>query len=94
MAYFDQMEISSKHGIDVRRDVKWKTSMMFPEHVAFLRKYNEEIMKIDRPILDEQELEILDETIHLAMEEARSISITYFVNGKITEYTGDIRFLT
>lgn len=27
------------------------------------------------------------------MEEARSVSITYFVDGKIIEYAGDIHFL-
>lgn len=92
MAYFDGMMDTDLSKVRDRGSKKL-VAMMLPEHVALLREYNEEITKIDRPQLDLQELEMLDQTIHLAMEEARSVCISYFVDGKVSEYTGDIHFL-
>lgn len=45
-----------------RGGIKW-TSLMLPEHVKALREFDWDLTKIERPVLEEQQLEELNETI-------------------------------
>ncbi|MCD7033267.1 YolD-like family protein [Metabacillus sp. GX 13764] len=74
-----------------RGNIKW-TSMMLPEHVKLLREWAKEEEFQPRPELDEQELEILDEAIGMAMEENREVHITVHQNNRLTKYSGKIHY--
>lgn len=59
-----------------RGNIKW-TSLMLPEHVGVLRKWAEDIDKVPRPELDEQEWSEIEVTIHDAMTENKPLTFTY-----------------
>jgi hypothetical protein len=54
--------------------------MFLPEHVKLLRGYDQEHKKKQRAVLDEQQMELIQETIYQGMEEGRSFCFTYFHN--------------
>lgn len=60
------MEIP-KYGLDVRQGVKWKTSMMLPEHVKMLRNFADEVKREEKPDLNEWDLEAIHDCLQLAM---------------------------
>lgn len=60
------MEIS-KYGLDVRQGVKWKTSMMLPEHVKMLRNFADEVKREEKPDVNEWDLEAIHDCQQLAM---------------------------
>lgn len=60
------MEISAKYGLDARHDVKWKTSMMLPEHVSMLRGFGQEVKLDARPDLDEWDYDAIQHTLDTA----------------------------
>lgn len=57
--------------------IKW-TSMMLPEHVKMLREWSEEDRIQERPELDEQELEAMNEMVAEAMAEGSQLLITHY----------------
>ncbi|MER2172039.1 MAG: YolD-like family protein [Psychrobacillus psychrodurans] len=85
----DDMEIS-KYGIDVRRNVKWKTSMMLPEHVAMLRGWGEEVKRDPRPDLNEWDLEAIHDCLHLAMQSKADTKIKLWRDGQFHYNRGTI----
>lgn len=69
---------------------KW-TSLMLPEHVKQLRDFFEdEYYKVDKPVLDEQQLEEMNEKIQEAMEYQSLLKFTYYKNGHMKELKGYI----
>ncbi|MDR7074226.1 YolD-like family protein [Fictibacillus barbaricus] len=62
-----------------RGNIKWQ-GMFLPEHVKLLVEYNQVQKKKQRPVLDEQQMELIQETIYQGMEEGRSFCFTYFHN--------------
>lgn len=60
-----------------RGTIKW-TAMMLPEHVAMLRKLKESTNYKAKPILDEQFLEELNETMCISMQAKEAIELTYY----------------
>lgn len=72
-----------------RGNIKW-ASMMLPEHVKLLKEYNEELKKVEKPILDEQKYEELNEIISQALKENIRLEFTYYQNGKMIKYIGHI----
>ncbi|MDM5339676.1 YolD-like family protein [Fictibacillus enclensis] len=75
-----------------RGGIKW-TSLMLPEHVKALREFDWDITKIERPVLDEQQLEEMNETICAAMEFNNSIKIEYYKSGRIETINGHIHYI-
>lgn len=84
-----EMEIS-KYGLDVRRGVKWKTSMMLPEHVKMLREYGTEVKREDRPDLSEWDLEAIQDCLNSAMLQKADTKIKLWRNGKFIYNRGTI----
>lgn len=80
----------SKYGLDARRNVKWKTSMMLPEHVAMLRDFYEEVKKVPRPILGEWDLHAMEETIQIALKKKCDVLLKVWRDGEIKRYGGAI----
>lgn len=78
--------------IQDRGSIKW-TAMMLPEHVKLLRKYNESLDKVEKPVLDEQKYEEFNEVICEAMEEDITLQFTYYQKGEIKKLVGNIHYI-
>ncbi|REJ25446.1 MAG: YolD-like family protein [Bacillaceae bacterium] len=78
--------------IQDRGSIKW-TAMMLPEHVKLLRKYNESLDKVEKPVLDEQKYEEFNEAICEAMEENITLQFTYYQKGEIKKLVGNIHYI-
>lgn len=85
-----EMEISTKYGLDARKNVKWKTSMMLPEHVAMLRNYGEEVKREDRPDLNEWDLEAIQDCLHRSMLSKSDTKIKMWRDGQFFYNRGTI----
>lgn len=71
---------------------KW-TAMMLPEHVRELKKSLIDEKRIKRPILDEQEIEMLEETVIEAIDRDYPLIFSIFENGFIQTITGKVTFI-
>ncbi|MFC0271142.1 YolD-like family protein [Metabacillus herbersteinensis] len=71
---------------------KW-TAIMLPEHVKMLRNEFIEFDKVDKPTLDEQQLEDINTTILEAMEYNNELVFTYFENGDMKLYVGRVHYI-
>lgn len=71
---------------------KW-TAMMLPEHVRELKKSLIDEKRIKRPILDEQQIEQLEETIIEAIEKDIPLLFSTFHDGFIKTIKGEITFI-
>ncbi|MGO4888393.1 YolD-like family protein [Anaerobacillus sp. MEB173] len=60
-----------------RGNIKW-TAMMLPEHVEMLKTLEEKTVYKTKPIVDEQQLTEMNETLCEAMAENQSLYFTYF----------------
>ncbi|MCQ2010525.1 YolD-like family protein [Sporolactobacillus sp. STSJ-5] len=59
--------------------------MMLPEHIARIREDLENEKKIDRPILDEDELEQIGRTLQEAIEKHSLIELSHYKDGFIKQ---------
>jgi len=76
-----------------RGTIKW-TSLMLPEHVKMLRQhFEEDYYKVEKPELDEQKIEELNEVISEAMEFHREIEISYYEQGHIRTAKGYLHYV-
>ncbi|MDA3129110.1 YolD-like family protein [Aliibacillus thermotolerans] len=67
----------------------WEGSRMFlPEHKQALIDWQKEQQKVTKPILDEQELDVLNRTLHTALVQQASLRITYYEEGHLLEIVG------
>lgn len=72
-----------------RGNIKW-TAMMLPEHVKAVRDWLETDGHIERPNLDDWELESIQMEIELAYKRQRAVSVTTWRKGKEFVYSGKI----
>jgi len=63
-----------------RGTIKW-TSLMLPEHVQMVKKIWKEEEKVQKPVLDEQELEEINFVLHRALHDNLTLDIQYFDDG-------------
>lgn len=63
-----------------RGTIKW-TAMMLPEHVSMLKTLWNDVDKVERPMLDEHELQLLNSIIYEAFTYKQKLVITYYRNG-------------
>lgn len=75
--------------VNDRGTIKW-TSLMLPEHVELLKEMWREDHVITKPVLDTQELGVLNEQLLQALEQQLTVSLSVYKNGAITEQTGII----
>src|SRR5690625_5447991 len=68
---------------------KW-ASLMLPEHVELLRVIWAEDEKIDKPILDVQELEVINRKLMQAYKQQYSVTLTIYMDGIMGEVCGSI----
>ncbi|WP_234396969.1 YolD-like family protein [Bacillus massiliglaciei] len=70
-------------------NMKWESSrMMLPEHVAALRQLKEENKKVEKPILDEQELQEIGIVVMDSLYYAQLIRVTTWKDGHFTSHEG------
>jgi len=65
-----------------RGDIKW-TSLMLTEHREALKKLKQEENNIEKPELDEQQLEEMNYFIQKAIREKTRVRIIYFKENRI-----------
>lgn len=70
---------------------KWSMAMMLPEHVELLRKLEYEDSKVQKPILDQQELEEIERTISEALNNKSLMEFTYWREGFILKKQGYVQ---
>ncbi|MGD6963972.1 YolD-like family protein [Fictibacillus phosphorivorans] len=75
-----------------RGNIKWQ-GMFLPEHVKLLREYDRENKKKIKPELDEQQLELMQETICDAMENNLYLCFTYFQNDDFRLMIGKVHYV-
>lgn len=85
-----EMEIDKKYGIDARRNVKWKTSMMLPEHVKMLRDHSVEVKRDPHPDLNEWDLDAIHDCLILAMQSKSDTKIKLWRDGQFFYKRGTI----
>ncbi|SHF55195.1 YolD-like family protein [Ornithinibacillus halophilus] len=72
-----------------RGSIKW-TSLMLPEHVALLEEMWHTDKKISKPILDEQEIEMINQELMQAYTQKEEIRLTVYHKGSLIQYVGII----
>ncbi|WP_051891557.1 YolD-like family protein [Lysinibacillus sphaericus] len=70
---------------------KWNTSLMLSEHVSLLKKASEEQNDIKKPQVDEHQLEEMNLTFQLALENNSEVKLEYFSNNRIHVIKGVIK---
>jgi hypothetical protein len=85
-----------------RGNIKWQ-GMFLPEHVKLLREFDREHKKKKKPEIDDQQFELMQDTICDAMENNLELCFTYFqyddfrlMIGKVhyvDQYRGELRIL-
>jgi len=53
-----------------------------------IHEINEQSLKVNKPILDEQQFELINETLIKALEERSEVEVIYFDNGRLKNYKG------
>ncbi|RBW68259.1 YolD-like family protein [Bacillus taeanensis] len=72
---------------------KWKMAMMLPEHKTMLSQLYKDQDKVEKPELDQQQLEEIEQTICEAMTFNQELTSTYYKNGKFELLVGKVHFL-
>ncbi|MDQ0220715.1 YolD-like family protein [Peribacillus cavernae] len=73
--------------INDRGAKKW-TSIMLPEHVKLLSAWTEEQKLVEKPVLDEQELERIRILVMDSLNYTLPIRVVYWKDGLFTKRTG------
>ncbi|PLS17634.1 YolD-like family protein [Bacillus sp. M6-12] len=71
-----------------RGKVKWQSAFFMPEHVSLLRAMKTDYHRIDKPVLDEYQIEEFEQKMCLAMEFTYQVKIQVWNAGRILEYKG------
>lgn len=82
----------NKRGVFMLKDrgnIKW-TGLMLTEHRKKLEEMYGFDKTIEKPILDEQQLERLDCLIKEAIKDQFNVKIVYYENRKLNEITGKL----
>lgn len=72
-----------------RGNIKW-TSLFLPEHVKAMREWQEDIGKVEKPLLDEFDLQTLQEELEIAMQTKKEVRIKEWKDGRFIFHRGVI----
>ncbi|WP_397537895.1 YolD-like family protein [Rummeliibacillus pycnus] len=73
-----------------RGSIKWSMAMMMPEHVHFLKKDRERDGYIQKPQLDEWELDDMQMNLMMALKSKLELEYKIWNNGKFEYHRGVI----
>ncbi|MEC0585425.1 YolD-like family protein [Bacillus spizizenii] len=74
-------------------DKRWEQKFILPEQRTALLNRKREVQKIEKPILDEYQLEEMARTICEAMEFNSALVIRVYRDGFIEEVTGHVHYI-
>ncbi|MDQ4709435.1 YolD-like family protein [Bacillus subtilis] len=74
-------------------DKRWEQKFILPEQRNALLNRKREVQKIEKPILDEYQLEEMARTICEAMEFNSALVISIYRDGFIEEVTGNVHYI-
>ncbi|CAF1786864.1 YolD-like family protein [Bacillus subtilis] len=74
-------------------DKRWEQKFILPEHREALLHRKFETKKIEKPVLDEYQLEEMARVISEAMEFNSPLNIRYYRNGFIEEVFGHVHYI-
>jgi hypothetical protein len=80
-------------GIRDRGKMKWRSAFFIPEQVKMLRDARRDDLKIEKPLLDEYQIEEFEQNIHLAMEFTYQVIIKVWKDGFFYDYSGTLHRL-
>ncbi|WHY22711.1 YolD-like family protein [Bacillus halotolerans] len=75
-----------------RGTIKW-TSMMLPEHLTQLKQDLMDVSKIEKPSLDDQQIEEMDLLVSEALEFNKELVLKLFNNGFVENVTGRVHYI-
>ncbi|CAI6275447.1 YolD-like family protein [Bacillus subtilis] len=75
-----------------RGTIKW-TSMMLPEHLTQLKQDLIDVSKIEKPALDDQQIEEMDILVSEALEFNKELKFKLFNNGFVENVTGRVHYI-
>ncbi|MGG4420158.1 hypothetical protein [Bacillus phage SPbetaL5] len=75
-----------------RGTIKW-TSMMLPEHLTQLKQDLIDVSKIEKPSLDDQQIEEMDILVSEALEFNKELKFKLFNNGFVENVTGRVHYI-
>ncbi|WP_338442500.1 YolD-like family protein [Bacillus spizizenii] len=75
-----------------RGTIKW-TSMMLPEHLTQLKQDLMDVSKIEKPSLDDQQIEEMDLLVSEALEFNKELKFKLFNNGYVENVTGRVHYI-
>ncbi|NLS88032.1 YolD-like family protein [Bacillus subtilis] len=74
-------------------DKRWEQKFILPEQRAALLNRKREVQKVEKPNLDEYQLEEMARTICEAMEFNSTLVISVYRDGFIEEVTGHVHYI-
>lgn len=74
-------------------DKRWEQKFILPEQRAALLNRKKQVQKIEKPILDEYQLEEMARVICEAMEFNSTLIISVYKDGFIEEVTGHVHYI-
>ncbi|KIN51329.1 hypothetical protein B4073_1853 [Bacillus subtilis] len=75
-----------------RGTIKW-TSLMLPEHLTQLKQDLIDVSKIEKPFLDDQQIEEMDLLVSEALEFNKELKFKLFNNGFVENVTGRVHYI-
>ncbi|KZE67988.1 hypothetical protein AWM68_17605 [Fictibacillus phosphorivorans] len=75
-----------------RGNIKWQ-GMFLTEHVKALREHQLELKKKSKPVIDLQQVELMEETIREAMEFNQALNFVYFRDGENQLLVGKVHYV-
>lgn len=75
-----------------RGTIKW-TSMMLPEHLTQLKQDLIDVSKIEKPSLDDQQIEEMDIIVSEALEYNKELKFKLFNNGFVENVNGRVHYI-
>lgn len=70
--------------------IKWRSAAFLPEHGQILHEMHKDLMRTQKPVLDEYQLAEFEERILTAMEFSYSISVDLWDDGFVSACVGRI----
>ncbi|CAI6222963.1 hypothetical protein NRS6085_01340 [Bacillus subtilis] len=74
-------------------DKRWEQKFILPEHREALLHRKIETKKIEKPVLDEYQLEEMARAISEAMENNAALTISFYRNGFIEDIIGHVHYI-
>jgi hypothetical protein len=76
-----------------RGKMKWQSAFFMPEHVKMLHELRSDYQKINKPILDESQIDDFEQKLCMAMEFKQDVTITIWEAGFFRVFNGLVRKL-